>query len=142
MYVFNIDINFKSNETFVNIVAAINAMVLFIVTIQIPLVYGIFNQLEFPPLMSVMTYVFMIFIRLFSMSQLFLAVMAIISRFRLFNEIFSQNILLNHLGPLCVHESVLKHYGSIFHKLCDGIEVINQSLTFQFILLLPHILVT
>lgn len=141
MYQINIDIDFNAQKSFINIFAVINAIMLFIIAMIIPVVYGIVGEIEYLSPMPIITYVFMIFVRFFTMSQLVLACSAIRNRFKLFNEAFSRNILLTQLEPLSVQKSTLKHYGSIFHQLCDTIETINHSLTFQFIPLVPHILV-
>lgn len=143
MYQLNIHINSNPQKSFINTFAAINAVIIFANIVDIPIVYYSFGQLEYlSSPMPIVTYVFMIFVRIFFMSQLLLACSAVKSRFHLFNDAFSQKFLLNRLEPLCVQESDLKCYGFIFHQLCDGIEMINQSFTFQLIPLMPHILVT
>lgn len=142
MFQSNIHINYKAQKSFINILATLNAFALLIIAAIIPVVYTIMGQIEnlFP--MPIVTYVFMVFVRIFILSQLLLACFAIKARFKLFNEAFSRNVLCNHRDPLCIQKSALRYYGSIFHQLCDSVEAINQSLTFQFIPLVPHVLVT
>lgn len=141
MYQLNIHINYKAQKSFINSLAASKAVVLFIIAMIIPTVYVTLGQLKLLSLMPIVTYVFMTFVRLFMISQLVVACLAIKNRFQLLNDAFSRNDFFNNWDPLNARKSALKCYGSIFHQLCDSIETINQSLTFQFIPLVPHILV-
>lgn len=97
IYQLNIHINYKAQKSFINNFAAFNAVVFFIIAMVIPAVYAIFGQIELLSPMPIITYVFMVFVRLFTMSQLFLACLAIRKRFQLFNVY--KNQLLNATDP-------------------------------------------
>jgi hypothetical protein len=76
---------------------------------------------------------------LFYLNQFILVSAVISSRF---NELLTYiDNLMNFKGVANVHEQ-MKRAESIFDKLCDGIEIINKSFTWPFVLLFPLLLVS
>lgn len=84
--------------------------------------------------------------RLFYLVQFSLASFAVRLRFKALNEKIKEQFLTklssNCFKALDVKSSDIFKLGNVFHKLCDAIEIINETFTFHFVLLFMVILVS
>lgn len=88
-------------------------------------------------------YLFMMILLLFFAIQLFLACLALQKRFEKLRKNLESFIPRNQVQIVASTEkTVLPEIGRIYHTLCDGIETINDTFTFPFILILANVLVS
>lgn len=70
-------------------------------------------------------------VQCFCVIQFNLASLAVATRFRAFNTHLKKEILSKRLNVMLSRTFKASSHTEIFHRLCDGIEIINETYTFQ-----------
>lgn len=110
-------------------------------TIFIPLLFLITGFTTNLKLVDNLSYCFVIMARLFFPLQFVLASLAVEKRFACLNQHLELLISQQSLNKFSLNCFQASKYSKSFHKLCDGIDTINETFTFQLILIFATVTV-
>lgn len=116
-------------------------LVLISISVLIPFVLHYFN-LATIDVFDLTTFVFVKFFQCILATQFNLASLTLFTRFRALNTRLRREASSKHLKIVSAKFTKISIYSKSFHKLCDGIEIINETYTFQLISLFLVLTVT
>lgn len=135
-------IGHKSHKNFTYFAIFISSCSAMFMNFFIPVIFlflGISQDLRYFEMIS---YICQNLLRLFFTCQLILASLAVKARFRLLNIHLKKTIKMkNNCKNIPLKNFKASDYSNLYHKLCDAINVINNTFTFPFIVIFPVLMV-
>lgn len=136
----NIQLNFKVQRRYVFLVIFLTCLLPFLLSASNPiymLVLG--NEVK----ISLVFYFFYVhFHRSFYIAQFVLACSAMQLRFKELNNNLNFSFSVTEIKIVASKNYDLFKVGKLFHDLCDGIEILNQTFTFHLIAILMNTMVS
>lgn len=87
------------------------------------------------------SYVFVDLFKCLYVTQLFLGCKCLQIRFEMLNKTLNSSNTNSNVSIISEKVSMNWKFGKVYYKLCDGIDILNDSFTFHFVFLFSSILV-